>query len=169
MQEIWETGLILGVERSPERGHGNPLQYSCLENAMYWGDWQAMVHSIAKSQIWLKWLSTWILPGDLGGEESAYNVGDMGLIPGSGKSPGEGNVNPLQYFWLGNPTERGAWQATVHGVAKSRTQLRDNTFAKFTILKESDLSTLSLTAIVYCLRMLSLHLEVLRILFYVIF
>ena len=60
---------------------------------------------------------------EVGGKESAYNAGDMGLIPGSGKSPGEGNVNPLQYFWLGNPTERGTWQATVHGVAKSQTQL----------------------------------------------
>ena len=44
---------------------------------------------------------------------------DMGLIPGSGRSPGEGNGNPLQYFCLGNPMDRGAWRATVPGVAKS--------------------------------------------------
>ena len=43
---------------------------------------------------------------------------DSGLIPGSGRSPGEGNGNPLQYSCLGNPMDRGAWQATVHGVAK---------------------------------------------------
>ena len=47
------------------------------------------------------------------------NAGDSGLIPGSGRSPGEGNGNPLQYFCLENPMDGGAWQATVHGVAKS--------------------------------------------------
>ena len=51
------------------------------------------------------------------------NAGDMGSFPGSGKSPGEGNGNPFQYSCLGNPTDRGAWWATVHGVAKSRTRL----------------------------------------------
>ena len=50
-------------------------------------------------------------------------VGDMGLIPGSGRSPGEGNGNPLQYSCLGNPMDRGAWWATDHGVAKSWTLL----------------------------------------------
>ena len=48
------------------------------------------------------------------------NAGDPGLIPGSGGSPGEGNGNPLQYSCLGNPMERGAWWATVHGVARVR-------------------------------------------------
>ena len=46
------------------------------------------------------------------------NVGDEGLIPGSGRSPGEGNGNPLQHSCLGNPMGRGAWQVTVHGVTK---------------------------------------------------
>ena len=45
-------------------------------------------------------------------------AGDTGLIPGSGRVPGEGNGNLIQYFCLGNPRERGAWQASVHGVAK---------------------------------------------------
>ena len=49
---------------------------------------------------------------------SACNAGDPGLIPGSGRSPGEGNGNPLQYSCLENPMDRGAWQATVHGVAR---------------------------------------------------
>ena len=53
------------------------------------------------------------------------NAGDMGSIPGSGRSPGEGNGNPLQYSCLGNSRDTGAWQATVHGVAKSQTQLTD--------------------------------------------
>ena len=58
---------------------------------------------------------------------SAYNSGDLGSIPGLGRSPGEGNGNPLQYSCLENPVDRGAWQATVHGVAKSQTRLSDFT------------------------------------------
>ena len=46
------------------------------------------------------------------------NAGDMGLIPGLGRSPGKGNGNPLQYFGLENPMDRGAWWAAVHGAAK---------------------------------------------------
>ena len=59
------------------------------------------------------------------GKESACNAGDLGLIPGLGRSPGEGNGYPLQYSGLENFMDRGAWQATVHGVAKSRTWLSD--------------------------------------------
>ena len=58
-------------------------------------------------------------PGGSDGKESVCNVGDLGSIPGSGRSPGEGNVNLLQYSWLENPMDGGAWQATVHGVAES--------------------------------------------------
>ena len=58
---------------------------------------------------------------------SACNVGDLGSIPGLGRSPGEGNGNPLQYSCLEDPMEGGAWWATVHGVAKSRTRLSDFT------------------------------------------
>ena len=50
-------------------------------------------------------------------KESAYDAGDWGLIPGSGRSPGEGNGNALQYSCLENPMDRGAWHATVRGVA----------------------------------------------------
>ena len=57
-----------------------------------------------------------------------YNAGDPGSIPGSGRSTGEGNGNPLQYYCLENPMNRGAWLATVHGVTKSRTRLSDLTF-----------------------------------------
>ena len=55
---------------------------------------------------------------------SAYNAGDRGSIPRSGRSPGEGNGNPLQYSCLKNPMDVGAWQATGHGVAKSQTRQR---------------------------------------------
>ena len=51
---------------------------------------------------------------------SVYNAGDLGSIPGSGRFPGEGNGNPLQYSCLENPMDRGVWWVTVHGVAKSR-------------------------------------------------
>ena len=59
------------------------------------------------------------------GKESACNAGDLGLIPGSGRAPGEGNSNPLQYSCLENSMDRGAGQATVHGIAKSQTRLSD--------------------------------------------
>ena len=64
-------------------------------------------------------------PGGSEGKASACSAGDPGLIPGSGRSPGEGNGNALQDSCLENPMDRGAWQATVHGVAKSRTRLSD--------------------------------------------
>ena len=62
------------------------------------------------------------LPCWLSSKESTFNVGDGGLIPGSGRSPGRGHSNQLQYSCLENPMDRGAWQATVDGVAKSLTQ-----------------------------------------------
>ena len=64
-------------------------------------------------------------PGGSDSKESACNAGDPGTFPGSGRSPGEGNGNPLQYSSLENSMDRGAWQATVHGVAKSWTWLSD--------------------------------------------
>ena len=67
-------------------------------------------------------------PGGSEDKVSAYNVGDPGLIPGSGRSPGEGNGNPLQYSCLENPMDGGAWWATVHRVAKGRTWLSNFTF-----------------------------------------
>ena len=63
------------------------------------------------------------LDSDSVGEESTYNAGDWGSIPELGRSPGEGNGNPLQYSCLGNPMDRGAWPAVVHGVARIRHDL----------------------------------------------
>ena len=59
------------------------------------------------------------------GNESACNAGDQGSIPGSGRPPGEGSGNPLQYSCLGNSMDGGAWWATVCGITKSQTQLSD--------------------------------------------
>ena len=61
-------------------------------------------------------------PGGSEVKASACNVGDLGSIPGLGRSPGEGNGNPFQYSCLENPMNRGAWWGTVHGVTKSQTQ-----------------------------------------------
>ena len=67
-------------------------------------------------------------PGRSDGKASAYNVGYLGSIPGSGRSLGEGNGNPLKYSCLENPMDGEAWWATVHWVAKSRTRLSNFTF-----------------------------------------
>ena len=70
------------------------------------------------------------LPRWVGSKESAYSAGaaeDVSSIPGSGRSPGRGNSNPLQYSCLGNPMDRGAWRATVHGIIKICTELSMHT------------------------------------------
>ena len=59
-------------------------------------------------------------PGGTGVQNLPASAGDTDLIPGSGRSPGEGNGNPFQYSCLGNPMDKEAWRATVHGVAKSQ-------------------------------------------------
>ena len=93
--------------------------------------------------VWIHW-DTWsarhvlfkvsYASGFPGGSEvkaSACNAGDLGSIPELGRSPGEGNGNPLQYSCLENPTDGGAWWATLHGVAKSGTWLSHFTFFSF--------------------------------------
>ena len=64
-------------------------------------------------------------PGGLAVKNPSANAGDVGSIPGSGRSSREGNGNPLQYSCLGNIMDRGAWQAAVHGVTKSWARVRD--------------------------------------------
>ena len=214
--ESGDLGSIPGPGRSPGRGNGNPLQYSCLENSMDRGAWRATVHRSQRvrhrglratgifkvfnhqkdtgndhleepvpekfrkaapawrcpQEAWSRYVLslifknfkssqfyfTWILKyfnrsrdegiielylfvyclwsysffyDFLGGsvvKNPPANVGDSGdtsSIPGSGKSLGGGNDNPLQYSCLGNPMDRGAWWATVHETTKSQTQLSD--------------------------------------------
>ena len=81
----------------------------------------------------VEWRSTfsWSFPGGSDSKESAYNGGDRGSVPGLGRSPGEGNDNPLQYSCLGNPMEARAWWTTVHGVGKNRTWLSDWPFVNW--------------------------------------
>ena len=116
-------------------GNGNPLQCSCLENPRDRGSWWAAVYGVAQSRTRLKRLSSssrqvYVQVGFPGGsvvKNSSANAGDTGSIPGWGRSPEEGNGNPLQYSCLGNPMDRDAWWATVHGVAKSWTPLSNLT------------------------------------------
>ena len=76
-------------------------------------------------------------PGGSYSKASACNAGDPGSIPGSGRSPGEGNGNPLQHSCLENPMDGGAWSATVHGVAKSRTRLSNFTSLQLPLQQRS--------------------------------
>ena len=82
-------------------------------------------------------------PGGSDGKAPVYNVGDLGSIPGSGRSPGEGNGNPLQYSCLENPMDGGAWWAAVHGVTKSWTGLSDFTFTFHFHALEKEMATRS--------------------------
>jgi hypothetical protein len=79
----------------------------------------------------LLFVSYSVYSGGSDGKASALNTGDLGSIPGLGRSPGEGNGNPLQYSCLENSMDGGAWWATVHGVVKSWTQLSGFTFFLF--------------------------------------
>ena len=127
-----DSGSIPELGRSPREGNGNPLQYSCLENAMNRGAWWATVHGVAKSWTWLSDSHTHththththissvnyplrILPfyhtsfsmvsfrGDSDSKESTCNVRNLGSVPGLGRSPGGGRGNSLQYSCLENP------------------------------------------------------------------
>ena len=71
-----------------------------------------MFHTYTSASLWLS------------GKESTCNAGNLGSIPGSGRCPGGGHGNPLQYSCLKNFMDRGAWWATAHGVAKSQTRLK---------------------------------------------
>ena len=108
----------LGWEDPLEKGKATRLQYSGPENSM-----DCIVHGVAKS--WTRLSDFHFTDGSVGKEIacSAEDTGDLGSIPGLGRSLGGRNGNLLQYSWLGNPMNRGAWQATVHGVAKSQTRL----------------------------------------------
>ena len=77
-------------------------------------------------------------PGSSVGKESSCNTVDLGSVPGSGKMPGEGNSNPLQYSYLGNPMDRRVWQAIVHGIKR----VRHNSEGKVSACNVGDLSSI---------------------------
>ena len=115
----------------------SPLDSTCTCQCMifvFLSDWlHSLWHSLGPSthlQMTLfhsfLWLSNF--PGGSDCKVSAYSAGNPASIPGLGRSPGEGNGNPLQYSCLENPMDGGIWWATDHGVAKSQTWLNDFTF-----------------------------------------
>ena len=114
-----DPGLTPGSGRSPGEGSGYPLQYSGLENSMDRGTWQAAVQGVARVRHDLasKAPHNYMgFPGGSAGKESACSVGDLGSVPGLGRSPGEGSGYPLQYSGPEN-----SMNCIVHGVAKSQT------------------------------------------------
>ena len=88
-----------------------------------WTEDPGGLQSMRSQRVTHDWVLHWGFPGGSNSTEFVYKAVDLGLIPGSGRSPGEGNGNPLQYSCLENPMNRGAWWATVHGVTKSWTRL----------------------------------------------
>ena len=111
----WDQGLIPGSGRSPGGGHGNPLQYSCLENPMDRGAWWAMIHGVAKSRTQRSDSHIDCFMWEL--TERLHFHFLLSCI-------GEGNGNPLQCSCLENPRDGGAWWAAVYGVAQSQTRLK---------------------------------------------
>ena len=97
----------------------SPLEWNSLpivlEDSFSKGSWSPASCILVESSLFLGF------PGGSEVKACARHAGDLGSIPGSGRFPGEGNGNPLQYSCLENPMDRGAWWATVHGVAKSQT------------------------------------------------
>ena len=134
-----DASLIPGSGRCPGEGNGNPLQYSCLGNPKDRRAWWATVHGVAKSCTALSEHQSPGFSSDSAGKESACNAGDLGSIPGLGRSPGEGKDYPLQYSGLENSMD-----SILHGVAKSRQRLSDFHFTEhqhiglsFTYIKEN--------------------------------
>ena len=144
--DLREADMIPGLGRSPGEGNGSPLHYSCLENSIDWGAWQAgswAARGPAKSRTRLKWLSTAYFqvndgltsgykfnirdfPGDsvVKNPPAMQEMQEMG-VRSPGRSPGRENGNRLQSSCLGNPLNREAWWATVHGVAKELETIED--------------------------------------------
>ena len=93
-----------------------------------------MISDSSGNWIQLNVVLPWGFPGGSDGKESAYKTGDPVSIPGSERSPGDGNGNPLQYLYLENSMDRGAWWAIVHAVTKSQTRLNDEDFHFLTFI-----------------------------------
>ena len=123
-KDVGDMGSLPGLGRSSGGGCGNLLHYSCLENPVDRGAWQATIHRIAQNQIWLK-------------QHCKHNE----YLAVFKTRNGEGNGTPLQYSCLENPMDRGAWKAAVHGVAEGWTRLSDFTFTFHFHALEKEMAT----------------------------
>ena len=110
---VWRASRLMQIWKEWEvwRGHEGSILSQCLALSLPSGcPWILSFYN--KLIIWLGF------PGDSMIKNLPTNAGDGGSVPGSGRSRGEGNGNPLQFSCLGNPRDRGAWQATIHGFTK---------------------------------------------------
>ena len=126
-----DLSLIPGSGKFSGEGIGYPLQYSWASLAV-----QMVKNSPAVLETWPPTPVFLGFPSGSDSKESACNLEDLVLISGLRRSPGKGNSYPLQYSCLENVMDRGAWQATVHGVAKSQTRLSDFHFSSLQSLKQ---------------------------------
>ena len=104
-----------------ERKQRSVFVYNCISNVA-----TCTLHATCSLEITYPVVLLLIFPGDSVVKNPPDNLGDAGSISRSGRFPEEGNGNPVQYSCQENPKDRGAWQAIVHAVAKSRTQLSDH-------------------------------------------
>ena len=119
---VWHRELKPGALWKPGGVGWGGRQEGGLRGRRHTYGWATLMYGRNQHNTIKQWSSNWGFPGSSGGKESACNAEDAGLIPGSERSPGEGNGNPLQYSCLGNSMDRRARQTTVHGVAKSWTE-----------------------------------------------
>ena len=122
---MWETRVRSLSQEDPLEKE-TAIYSSTIAWKIPWTEEPGRLQSMGSQRVghdWVTSLSLSLFPGVSDSKESACNEGDLGLIPGWGRTLGEGNGDQLQYPCLENPMHRGAWQATVHGVAKSQTWL----------------------------------------------
>ena len=124
-------GTLLLLSQEAEALHSHGLSRMRLGNGG--ADWGHLTPSVCPSRYLLRsseGLPSWLRQG----KKYPRDAGDLGSIPAWGRSPGDGNGNLLQYPCLESPMHRGAWWATAHGVAKSRTRLSDSPFSVFPLV-----------------------------------
>ena len=119
MQSIYTNGILLDHRRNGVLIHTTRMS---LENIMPSLKNQSQ-NTMSSTILFIFPEQGNLFPGGSEGQESACNAGDLGSTPRSGRSPGEGNGNPLQYSCLEYPMDRVAWQTTAHGITKSQTRL----------------------------------------------